>query len=89
MADRPTDLAVVGGRLLTGLLDVTSDLRALDGSGTRSVMGDASSGLVPQVTMGAMVAASRCTSRSNAAPGSVGSVRHHASALSQSASFGA
>ena len=38
MADRPTDLAVVGGRLLTGLLDVTSDLRALDGSGTWAVV---------------------------------------------------
>src|SRR2546428_13481581 len=38
MADRPADLAVVGGRLLTGLLDVTSDLGALDASGTWAVV---------------------------------------------------
>src|SRR5438876_3929652 len=38
MADRPADLAVVGGRLLTGLVDVTSDLGALDGSGTWAVV---------------------------------------------------
>ena len=38
MADRRADLAVVGGRLLTGLLDVTSDVGALDGSGTWAVV---------------------------------------------------
>ncbi|HEX6570063.1 MAG TPA: hypothetical protein VF015_12885, partial [Acidimicrobiales bacterium] len=31
-------LAVVGGRLLTGLVDVTSDLAALEGSGTWAVV---------------------------------------------------
>ncbi len=36
MAPRP--LAVVGDRLLTGLVDVTSDLSALDGSGTWAVV---------------------------------------------------
>jgi para-aminobenzoate synthetase component 1 len=33
-----TPLAVVGGRLLTGLVDVTSDLAALDGEGTWAVV---------------------------------------------------
>jgi para-aminobenzoate synthetase component I len=33
-----TPLAVVGGRLLTGLVDVTSDLAALDGSGLWAVV---------------------------------------------------
>ena len=45
------------------------------GSGTTPVMGEAASGLVPQVTMGAISPASRCTSRSKVASGSVGSVR--------------
>jgi para-aminobenzoate synthetase component 1 len=34
----PPPLAVVGGRLLTGLVDVTSDLAALDGSGLWAVV---------------------------------------------------
>ena len=33
-----TALAVVGGRLLTGLVDVTSDLAALDGRGLWAVV---------------------------------------------------
>ncbi|MGH9003766.1 MAG: hypothetical protein ACRDYV_11620, partial [Acidimicrobiia bacterium] len=33
-----TPLAVVGGRLLTGLVDVTSDLAALEGSGRWAVV---------------------------------------------------
>jgi hypothetical protein len=32
------DVAVVGGRILTGLLDVTSDLSALDSTGTWAVV---------------------------------------------------
>jgi len=32
------DLAIVGGRILTGLLDVTSDVTALDGAGTWAVV---------------------------------------------------
>ncbi len=32
------DVAIVGGRVLTGLLDVTSDVSALDGSGTWAVV---------------------------------------------------
>ncbi|HEX6235734.1 MAG TPA: anthranilate synthase component I family protein [Acidimicrobiales bacterium] len=35
---RHDPLAVVGGRLLTGLVDVTSDVRALDGRGTWAVV---------------------------------------------------
>ena len=42
------------------------------GFGTRPVMGRASCGLVPQVTVGAISSAESCTSRSNGAPGSLG-----------------
>jgi para-aminobenzoate synthetase component 1 len=35
---RDTALAVVGGRLLTGLVDVTSDLAALEGRGLWAVV---------------------------------------------------
>jgi para-aminobenzoate synthetase component 1 len=35
---QPAPLAVVGGRLLTGLVDVTDDLAALDGAGTWAVV---------------------------------------------------
>ena len=46
-------------------------------------------GLVPQVTNGVIRLASRVTSASKRAPSSVGSVRHHATAASQSAPCGA
>src|SRR2546427_7038794 len=49
------------------------------GSGTRAVIGSASCGLVPHVTVGAISAASSVTSRSNLAPPSLGSVRQKAS----------
>ena len=42
---------------------------AAAGSGTRPVIGSASSGLLPQVTIGAIASASSATSRSNAASG--------------------
>src|SRR5581483_4670538 len=61
----------------------------LDGSGTAPVTGAQSSGLVPQLTMGANLAASKESSRSNLAPASVGSVAQYANALFQCASFGA
>ena len=35
---RTGDVAIVGGRILTGLLDVTSDVSALDGAGTWAVV---------------------------------------------------
>ena len=38
MPDAPAPLAVVGGRLATGLVDVTSDLSALDGPGFWAVV---------------------------------------------------
>ena len=38
MTRDPAPLAVVGGRLLTGLVDVTSDLAALEGRGTWAVV---------------------------------------------------
>ncbi|HEX5367661.1 MAG TPA: chorismate-binding protein [Acidimicrobiales bacterium] len=38
MTPEPAPLAVVGGRLLTGLVDVTSDLAALDGHGLWAVV---------------------------------------------------
>ena len=62
---------------------------AADGSGTRSVISIASSGLVPQVSIGAIRVASRATSRSKTASASVGSARQRASARSQSAPAGA
>ena len=62
---------------------------AVAGSGTRPVIDSASSGLVPQVTIGAIAAASRLTSRSNVAPSSLGTVRQKATALSHSAPLGA
>ena len=46
----------------------------------RAVMGAASSGLVPQVTIGAISAPSSDTSRSNVAPSSLGRVRQYLSA---------
>ena len=49
-----------------------SGLAKLAGSGMRPVIGTASSGLVPQVTMGAMAAPSISTSRSKGAPSSSG-----------------
>ncbi len=58
------------------------------GSGTRPVTGSASSGLVPQVTIGAMAAASRVTSVSNRASGSLGRLRQYATAWSHAAPFG-
>ena len=61
---------------------------AVDGSGIRPVIDSASSGLVPQVTIGVIDAASRLTSRSKTAPSSLGTVRQNATALSQSAAFG-
>ena len=62
---------------------------AVEGSGTRPVIDSASSGLVPQVTIGVIDAASRLTSRSKVAPSSLGTVRQKATALSHSDSFGA
>jgi hypothetical protein len=52
-------------------------------------MGKASSGVVPQVTMGAMAAPSSVTSRSNAASGSDVSADQSSTARSKSAPFGA
>ena len=59
------------------------------GSGTTPVIGSTSSGLVPQVTTGAIRPASSSTSRSNRAPSSVKSVRQYASAISKAPAFGA
>jgi len=59
------------------------------GSGTRPVMGRASCGLVPQVTVGASAEASNATSASKAALSSVGSVCQKATASSQRAPAGA
>ena len=62
---------------------------AEDGAGMRPVIGSASSGLVPQVTIGTIDAASRLTSRSKTAPSSLGTERQNATALSHSAPLGA
>src|SRR2546425_11825738 len=59
------------------------------GSGTRAVIGSASWGLVPQVTVGAISLAASCTSRSNVAPGSLGSAFHTASACRHASPLGA
>ncbi len=59
------------------------------GSGTRAVMGSASCGLVPQVTVGAISLAASCTSRSNTAPGSLGSAFQCASAFGHASPAGA
>ena len=55
----------------------------------RSVTGRAVSGVVPQVTIGATVAASSAISRSNRAPGSLGRARQSATARSNAAPCGA
>src|SRR5579864_9199030 len=59
------------------------------GSGTRPVTGTASSGLLPQVTMGAIAAASSVTSRSKRALGSLGRLRQNFNAESHLAPLGA
>ena len=59
------------------------------GSGTCPVIGRASSGLVPQVTVGTISSAFRTTSVSYFAPSSEGRLFHHAKALSQAAPVGA
>src|SRR4029453_3473503 len=59
------------------------------GSGTCPVIGSASCGLVPHVTVGAMAAASSLTSRSKTASESDGSVRHDDSARSHMSPRGA
>ena len=59
------------------------------GSGTEASIGTTWAGLVPQVTWGTSAAASRPTSLSKAAPGSVGSERQFSSASSQSFPLGA
>src|SRR6266446_6430371 len=62
---------------------------ATAGSGTRPVMGRASCGLVPQVTVGAIALAASSTSRSNGAPGSLGSGLQEASASPHASPRGA
>ena len=57
--------------------------------GSRPVTGAASSGLVPQVTIGAISGPESVTSRSNVAPSSLGSVRQKAIARSHASPFGA
>ena len=59
------------------------------GSGTRPVIGSASCGLVPHVTVGAISLAASRTSRSNRAPGSLGVVFQAASARAQASPRGA
>ena len=59
------------------------------GSGTRALIGSASCGLVPHVTVGAISLAASCASRSNTAPGSLGSAFHSASAVRHASPLGA
>ena len=59
------------------------------GSGTRPLMDVTWAGLVPQVTWGVMLAASRTTSLLKVAPASVVKVRQYASAASQFSPEGA
>jgi hypothetical protein len=61
----------------------------LSGAGTVAVIGSTSSGLVPQVTDGAISAASITTTLSYCASASVARLFHQATALSQSAPLGA
>ena len=58
------------------------------GSGTREPTGNAIPGLVPYVIIGSRVEPSMRTTRSYAAPGSLGSWRHLATAASHSAPVG-
>jgi len=60
-----------------------------DGSGIRAVMGSASCGLVPHVTVVAVSAASRVTSRWKTASGSESSARQWARACAHPAPRGA
>ncbi|MCY1228446.1 hypothetical protein D9M72_407630 [compost metagenome] len=63
--------------------------RSSRGSGMRSPIATTISGEVPQVTCGQMVAASRSTTASNAAPGSLRNVRQYSTAASHMRPCGA
>ena len=58
MVDLPA-LAVVGDRLLTDLVDVTSDLAALDGTGTNVFVGTGGRMLTPPLASGCLAGVTR------------------------------